>query len=98
MMHKIILASLFIFPSSIATAQTRYGSCQEKAQFYQERYESSGQVKDLVCMQKAMERDLQDSSRYSCPNSAQYYQTQYEQYGQSDDLICMQKALEKELQ
>lgn len=98
MMHKIILASLFIFPSSIAAAQTRYGSCPEKAQFYQERYEASGQVKDLVCMQKAMERDLQNSSSYSCPDSAQYYQTQYEQHGRSSDLVCMQKTLEKELQ
>ena len=49
-------------------------------------------------MQKAMERDLNDPSRYSCPSSTQYYQTQYEQHGRSSDLVCMQKALEKELQ
>lgn len=97
-MLKTLIAIALVSTSNVAFAQTRYGSCSEPAQYYQERYERSGQVKDMVCMQKALERDLMDTSSYSCPNSAQYYQTQYEQHGRSGDLICMQKALEEELQ
>lgn len=80
-----------------ADAQTPYGSCPERAQYYQERYESDGQMSDMVCMQKAMERDLQDPSGYSCPDSAQSYQTSYETSGRFDDMICMKTALEREL-
>ena len=83
---------------SVSSAQTPYGACSERAQYYQERYESSGQVGDMVCMQKAMERDLNDTSGYSCPRSAQSYQTSYETDGRFDDMVCMQKALESELQ
>ncbi|WP_343314032.1 hypothetical protein AAIB41_02490 [Brucella sp. BE17] len=97
-MYQVLISFFVIFASSFASAQTPYGSCSEPAQYYQERYEKNGQVKDMVCMQKALERDLTDTSSYSCPHSAQYYQTQYEQHGRSGDLICMQKALEEELQ
>lgn len=97
-MLKFFLVSILIFMSGYAFAQTPYGTCEKPAQFYQERYEANGQTQDMVCMQKAMERDLNDTSSYTCTKSAQHYQTQYEQSGRFTDLVCMQKQLEKELQ
>ncbi|MQX45740.1 hypothetical protein GHK30_03890 [Sinorhizobium medicae] len=44
---------------SVSSGQTPYGACPERVQYYQERYESSGQVSDMVCMQKTLERGLQ---------------------------------------
>ncbi len=95
---KYLLMIIASLASTSSLSQTPYGNCDQPAQYYQEQYEANGQVKDMVCLQKAMERDLNDPNSYSCPDSAQYYQSQYEQHGQSSDLICMQKALEKELQ
>lgn len=95
---RYFLVILVTLVATSSFSQTPYGNCDQPARYYQERYEASGQIKDMVCMQKAMERDLNDPSRYSCPSSTQYYQTQYEQHGRSSDLVCMQKALEKELQ
>ena len=83
--------------TSQAWAQTPYGSCPDRAQTYQERYERSQQSRDLVCYQKALERELSGEQRYSCPSSAQYYQTAYERYQRSSDLVCYQKTLEREL-
>lgn len=34
-------------------------SCPNSAQHYQDAYESAGRVSDLVCMQKALARELQ---------------------------------------
>ena len=96
--RTITLAFILITYFTPADAQTPYGTCAERAQYYQERYEANGQLADMVCMQKALERDMQNPSQYSCQNSAQSYQTAYELHGRSDDLICMQKALERELQ
>lgn len=33
-------------------------SCEMKAQYYQDRYQSGGRVNDLICMKKALEREL----------------------------------------
>ena len=74
-------------------------NCSGRAQDYQERYESTGQVQDLICMTKAMQREMSGDSRvYNCSRSAQYYQTAYESYGRAGDLVCMQQALEREMQ
>jgi hypothetical protein len=84
--------------SGIAIAQdTPYGSCPDRAETYQKRYESSGQSRDLVCYKKALEREMSDTQRFSCPRSAQYYQTAYESTGNSSDLVCYQQALKREL-
>lgn len=95
-----VLLTLFValLSASSALAQTPYGSCPQSPQYYQERYESDGQASDMVCYQKALERDMNDNSDYSCPSTAQHYQTAYESDGRSEDLICYQKALERELQ
>lgn len=75
-----------------------YGSCPERAQAYQERYERSQRSQDLVCYQKALERELNGQNGYSCPNSSQHYQNAYRRNQRSSDLVCFQKALERELQ
>jgi hypothetical protein len=80
-----------------ATKQSPYGSCSDRANVYQERYERSGQASDLVCYQTALERELGGSESFACPNSAQYYQSAYERSGRSSDLVCYQQALEDEL-
>jgi hypothetical protein len=96
---KFLLLSLSIAAISIPSlAQTPYGSCPERAQTYQERYERNGQAKDLVCYQNAIEREMFDSSTFACPRSAQHYQTAFETYGRSNDLICFQNALQREMQ
>lgn len=84
--------------TSPSHAQTPYGSCGQTAQYYQERYESSGQVSDMVCMQKALEREMSSGPSYSCGKSAQAYQTAYETTGRTSDLVCMQEALKREMQ
>lgn len=94
------LALLIALMSPAAAQSTAYGSCPDRADRYQARYESTGQVADLVCMQKAMERELSGSDRptvYDCPRSAQHYQTSYERDGRASDLVCMQTALTREL-
>ena len=90
-------AFLLGFSASDTVAQSQYDGCPDTASSYQSRYESRGQVKDLVCMQKAMEREMSGRVPYSCSFSAQHYQTAYERDGRVSDLICMQEALEREL-
>lgn len=92
---------LMLFASAVsgmADTQTPYGSCNRTAQYYQERYENLGQVSDMVCMQKALEREMTSGPSYSCADTAQAYQTAYETSGRSSDLVCMQEALKRELQ
>ena len=97
---KHFFTALFVLTiASQAYAQkTPYGSCPERAQAYQERYERSQRSQDLVCYQKALERELNGQNGYSCPNSSQHYQNAYERNQRSSDLVCFQKALERELQ
>ena len=78
-------------------AATPYGDCLERAQVYQSRFEADGRSSDLVCYQKALERELGGNEKFNCPRSAQFYQTQFESSGQSSDLVCYQQALEREL-
>lgn len=89
------LVLLTLAPQSFA--QTPYGSCPDRAQRYQERYEQDGQARDLVCYQTALQREMTGSSGRDCPLTAQYYQTRYESDGRSDDLVCYQQALQREL-
>lgn len=95
---KLIIFFLFAYMTTTANAQTAYGSCSERAQVYQERYETSGRSSDLVCYQAALEREMSNSSSYLCPLTSQHYQTAYETNGRSNDLICFQNALQRELQ
>lgn len=97
-MKRLCSALLFFLVSGSAMSQsTPYGSCPDRAETYQKRYESTGRSSDLVCYQKALERELGGSQKFSCPHSAQYYQTAYESSGNSSDLVCYQQALEREL-
>lgn len=97
-MKKISFILVVSCVSSIALAkETPYGSCSQRAETYQKRFEVSGQSRDLVCYQKALEREMSGLQRFDCPKSAQYYQTAYENNGNSNDLICYQQALEREL-
>lgn len=93
-----LIAMMSMTAAEAIAAQTPYGTCPERAQYYQERYESTGRAGDLVCMQKAMERELADSSEFECPLSAEHYQTAYESSARAGDLVCMQQALTRELQ
>ena len=74
-----------------------YGNCPLRADFYQNRYNSSAQASDLVCFQRALQRELSGEQKFSCPLSAQHYQTAYERNANSSDLVCYQQALEREL-
>ena len=95
---KNYLALILSFLPLVAIGQsTPYGSCSNRAEYYQNRYESSGQASDLVCYQKALERELSGSKTFNCPKSAQHYQSAYERSGNSSDLVCYQQALEREL-
>lgn len=99
-MWKLTIALLLTATGvSPALAQsTPYGSCPDRAEVYQTRYERSHQPKDLVCFQKAMEREMTDNKRFSCPKSSQYYHETYLRNTRSSDLVCFQQALERELQ
>lgn len=97
---QILFLCLVILAASpsVLWAQSAYGGCMESAQIYQTRYEKLGRVQDLVCMQKALEREMMTGQGFgSCPHSAQHYQNAYETRGRVNDLTCMQKALQREL-
>lgn len=53
----IIVAVAATIPMAQAQ-QTPYGSCALSAQHYQDAYERHGRVADMVCLQKALEREL----------------------------------------
>ena len=95
------IAAIILFAASnfanVALSQTPYGSCPLRAQIYQERYESGLQSSDLVCFQKALEREMSNSAGFPCPKSSQYYQSAYERDLRSSDLVCFQNALTREL-
>jgi hypothetical protein len=98
MRYRLIVA-LFIasWASLCHAAETPYGSCPDRAQTYQDRYSQSMRSSDLVCYQKALQRELGDSSAFSCPGSSQSYQEAYERIQNSNDLVCFQQALQREL-
>ncbi|MCE7762933.1 hypothetical protein GQL56_09800 [Pseudomonas putida] len=89
--------ALGITSTASLAADTPYGSCSDSAQSYQNRYQSTMRASDLVCYQKALERELGGNSSYACDKSADYYQAKYESNQQSSDLVCYQQALEREL-
>lgn len=93
----LCLAGFITFSLPAGAQSTPYGSCPERADVYQARYERTMRAGDLVCLQKAMERELSGSERYDCPRSAQYYQEAYEARMRTSDLVCMQQALEREM-
>jgi len=94
---NVLIASVFTLATIPVLAQTPYGSCSSRAEVYQRRYEQFMQARDLVCYQKALERELSGSRRFNCPRTAQYYQRSYERSMNSSDLVCYQQALEREL-
>ena len=97
-LHRLVSAILLAALCPVAIAQdTPYGTCPLRAETYQKQYESAGQSSDLVCFQKALEREMSGAQKFSCPQTAQYYQTAYERDGNSSDLVCYQQALEREL-
>ncbi|PAA14400.1 hypothetical protein CJU74_14905 [Pseudomonas fragi] len=91
------VCALALASTTSFAANTPYGSCSESAQSYQDRYESTMRASDLVCYQKALERELGGNSGYSCDQSADHYQAAYEANQRSSDLVCYQEALEREL-
>lgn len=94
---RVVIVLIITVAAIPAVAQTPYGSCSDRAEVYQQRYERIGQASDLVCYQKALERELSGSQRFNCPRSAQHYQSSYERSGNSSDLVCYRQALEREL-
>lgn len=92
-----LLCGCALLSCSAIAEKTPYGSCSERAQTYQERYEKSMQSKDLVCYQTALKREMSDGKKMNCPKSAQHYQSTYEKTQRSNDLICYQQALQREL-
>lgn len=97
MKRCFIVALLVAVSAGSHAADTPYGSCPERAQTYQDRYNQTMRSSDLVCYQKALERELGDSSGFSCPGSSQSYQERYERTQNSSDLVCFQQALQREL-
>lgn len=98
-MKAIYLALMLAFISiTVAAQDTPYGSCPDRADIYQKRYLSTMQAQDLVCYQKALEREMNGTQKFNCPYSAQYYQTAYLSSMSASDLVCYQQALERELQ
>lgn len=95
--HALLVGLIMLFSAPGSAQDTPYGSCSQRAEVYQARYESTGQSSDLVCFQKALEREMSGSKKFDCPLTAQHYQTAYEQGGNSSDLVCYQQALEREL-
>lgn len=93
----LAVCALALASSTSFAATTPYGSCSESAQLYQDRYQSTMRASDLVCYQKALERELGGNSSYDCSQSADYYQTEYEENQRSSDLVCYQEALQREL-
>ena len=98
MKYFLTIFFAFTITGQVWAQKTPYGNCPERAQTYQERYEKSQRSQDLVCYQKALERELNGKNSYSCAYSSQYYQTAYERNQRSSDLVCFQKALEREFQ
>lgn len=97
-LRSTLAACLVSLTSTAAlAANTPYGSCSDSAQSYQDRYQTSMRASDLVCYQKALERELAGDANYNCDKSADHYQTAYETNQRSSDLVCYQQALEREL-
>jgi len=96
---KLLLTAALLAASvsMVHAADTPYGLCPERAQTYQDRYNQSMRSGDLVCFQKALQRELGNSSGYSCPSSSQSYQQSYERTQNASDLVCFQQALQREL-
>ncbi|MGF6109315.1 hypothetical protein QFZ85_000834 [Pseudomonas frederiksbergensis] len=97
LIKRLLLGGSLASCCSVALAITPYGSCSDSAQSYQDRYQSTMRASDLVCYQKALERELGGSSGYDCSQSAEHYQTEYESNQRSSDLVCYQEALQREM-
>ncbi len=88
---SILLIALLIGLACPGIAQdTPYGRCPGRAQVYQERYEQDSQARDLVCYQKALQRELSGKQTFNCPHSARCYQNAYEKYSRTNDLVYYQ--------
>ena len=72
-------------------------SCNLSADHYQESYLRDLKPSYLVCMQKAMEREMSGSPSKACPASADSYQERYLSNGKPSDLVCMQEAMTREM-
>ena len=74
-MHKLLGLTLFVIVALLpgAAYPDVYGGCIDSAQSYQDRYRASQQVKDLVCMQRALERELGARGRPRQRTAAQEY-------------------------
>lgn len=98
-MKPLSTALILLNLAGTASAQSVYGNCPDASQTYQTRYETSGRSRDLVCFQKALERELANGGAHvACPRTSEFYQSAYESKGRSRDLVCFQKALTRELQ
>jgi hypothetical protein len=95
--NMFIATLIMVSAPQITHGQTAYGSCSGRSQSYQEAYEQSQRVQDLVCMQEALKREMNSGPSYSCGQTAQYYQSAYERSQRTSDLVCMQEALKREL-
>lgn len=95
--HLLTATMLGLVCSTSIAATTPYGYCSDSAQSYQDRYQATMRASDLVCYQKALERELGGNSNYNCDKSADYYQTAYETNQRTSDLVCFQEALQREL-
>lgn len=82
---------------SVSAPSSSYGSCSERAEIYKRSYENGGNPSDLVCLQKALERELSGAQSFSCPHSAQHYKTAYEASANPSDLACLRQTLVEEL-
>lgn len=92
-LHWLFIILVFSFAGHLQASD----SCPETSQTYQDRYERSFRTSDLVCMQRALERELSGQSVYSCNQTSQFYQERYERTGRNSDLVCMQEVLGEEL-
>lgn len=90
---------LTLFTGAVtAHAQEETGSCPERSEVYQKRFEQTNSEADMTCMQQAFQRELTSTSDADCPDSSEHYETAYQNGGRASDMACALKAKQRENQ
>jgi hypothetical protein len=81
-----------------AGARAEDGSCPERSEVYQKRFEQTNAEGDMTCMQQALQRELSSTTEADCPETAEHYETAYTNGGRTNDMVCALKAKQRENQ
>lgn len=93
----LAFATLFI-GCPAAYAQSDSGTCPERSEVYQKRFEETNSQEAMTCMQQAFQRELSANSDADCPETSEHYETAYQNGGRTDDMVCALKAKQRENQ